>query len=358
MIKKLLREALAFKGQIDEIDWSDTFSDVKKTCLDPEVVVNYLNDVRANASIEYDKRKKFDNSMPYIHAKSRLFNDKKDVDVKSFINKMTKKPKNIINTNKKILKSGGPNEFVYKTGVPAFKGIVFDINKQKFFIINTCPGAGACVFYCYARKGNYIRYPNSYDSLTRRVNYLLNYPDKYEEQMYNEIKAKCIEHKALSGYKHKLIIRWNDSGDFFAKRYVKIAEDVIERVKKEGYNVDSYAYNKNADVANDANFETAFSTDSNKKELKKVNQEKQKLSKTIPIKLFKDLDLMKIDDEKILKDRVAKYFNLNRDEVITYDEMKEMPKGNVRKWSVIVTPNDGDDAGFRKDVKNILLTEH
>ena len=49
MLKKLIREALAFKGQIDEIDWGDTFADVKQSCIDPKQVVDYLNKVKANA---------------------------------------------------------------------------------------------------------------------------------------------------------------------------------------------------------------------------------------------------------------------------------------------------------------------
>jgi hypothetical protein len=45
-------------------------------------------------------------------------------------------------------------------------------------------------------------------------------------------------------------------------------------------------------------------------------------------------------------------------DIITYGEMMSMPKGEVSKWHVIVTPGDGDDAAFRKDVKTILLTQH
>ena len=67
---------------------------------------------------------------------------------------------------------------------------------------------------------------------------------------------------------------------------------------------------------------------------------------------------MKVDDELELKNRVAKHFDLNPKEVITYDDMMQMPKGETPKWHVIVTPDDGDDAAFRKDVKTILLTQH
>jgi hypothetical protein len=82
------------------------------------------------------------------------------------------------------------------------------------------------------------------------------------------------------------------------------------------------------------------------------------MSLVVPSKLFKDLDLMRVDDEQTLKQRVAKFFNLNPQDVITYDEMMSTPKGKEAKLHVIVTPNDGDDAAFRPDVKSVLLTQH
>ena len=67
---------------------------------------------------------------------------------------------------------------------------------------------------------------------------------------------------------------------------------------------------------------------------------------------------MKIDDEKELKNRIAQQYKLNPAEILTYDEMMGTAKGEQPKWSVIITPNDGDDAAFRKDVKRIFLTQH
>jgi hypothetical protein len=359
-LSSLLREELAFEGEINEVDWEDTFQDVKKSCMPTETVVEYLNKVRANATKGYGDREQFDKGKPYVHAKSAYFKKGEDkVDIEHFIKQMTERPNNVVNTNDKILKSGGANEYVYKTGIPAFRGIAYDIAKGEFFTINTCPGAGTCVVICYAMKGRYIQYPAAYDSMTRRLNYLLNYPDKYEAQMYDELKAKCNEHKALKGYKSRVILRWNDSGDFFAKRYVKIAEDVIAKLQGEGYNVDSYAYTKVADVASDSNFGGAtFSSGSNKQQSDKIDPSKQKMSLVVPSKLFKDLDFMKVDDEKILKDRVAKFFNFKPEDVISYDELMTTPKQGEAKWHVIVTPTNGDDAAFRPDVKSVLLTQH
>jgi hypothetical protein len=347
------------KWLLNEVDWDDEFSDVKKTCEDPEKVAEYLNAVRANAEIDYGKREKFSSNMPFIHAKSSFFNKGEELDIDYFIEKITEPPKTIINTNEKILKSGGPHEYVYKTGIPAFRGIVYDKQNKKFVFINTCPGAGSCVVICYARHGRYIQYPNAYDSMTRRLNYLLNHPNDYEKQLHRELKEKCEEHKALQGYKSKVILRWNDSGDFFTKRYSQIAENVMNQLKKEGYNVESYAYTKIADVAKDSQFgSTTFSGGSNKKESDKIDFSKKKVSIIVPKELFRGLDLMKLSDEQKLKSNISNNFKIPISDILTYGEMMSTPKGEIPKWHIIVTPEDGDDAAFRKDVKTILLTQH
>jgi hypothetical protein len=355
---KKFREWLSIR--INEIDWKDTFSDVRHKCMDTKAVVEYLNDVKKNSSIEYGSREKFSAENPFVHSKSSFFNkDEEEVDIGYFIKQITKKPNNIINTNEKILKSGGPNEYVYKTGIPAFRGIAYDIEEGKFHYINTCPGAGSCVVICYARRGRYIQYPNAYDSMTRRLNYLLNFPKEYEKQMHAELREKCEEHKALKGYKSKVLLRWNDSGDFFTKKYTQIANDVMRKLSEEGYNIDSYAYTKIASVANSPEFgDATFSTGSNKQQSDLIDTNKQKVSIIVPQELFKDLDLMKISDEQILKSRIASKFKLNISDILTYDEMMTKLKLKAPKWHVIVTPNDGDDAAFRKDVKTIFLTQH
>jgi hypothetical protein len=344
---------------LNEIDWDSDFKDVKQSCINPVEVVDYLNRVRANAPKKTKDREKFGAKYPFVHSKSSFFKDTEGgIDIEHFIGKMTTPPNNVINTNEKILKSGGPNEYVYKTGIPAFRGIVYDISKGKFHYINTCPGAGDCVLICYALKGRYIQYPVSYDSMTRRLNYMLNYPDKYEEQLYNELKAKAKEHSAFEGYKARVILRWNDSGDFFGKRYNQMAEDVMEKLKSEGYNVDSYAYTKSADVAQNSKLDTTFSQGANRKQSQQMANKDHKESVVVPKELFKDLNFMKVSDEQELKNRVSKFFNIPKNLVITYDELKSTPKGDEQKWAVIVTPNDGDDAAFRPDVKKILLTQH
>lgn len=362
-IKKLLREGLAFNGLINEIDWEKTFSDVKKTCVNAEEFANYLQRVRDNKDKTTNDREEFDASHPFIHSKSSFFDKESEQlttkDINKFIEKMIKPPLNVINTNDKIFRSGGPHEYVYKTGIPAFRGLAYSIEKDEIYYINTCPGAGGCRIICYALKGRYIQFAAAYDSMTRRLNHFLNNPADYEERLYKEIEEKAKEHKAFKGYKPKVIIRWNDSGDFFAEEYVKIANNVMKRLDDAGYNVESYAYTKVADVAmGDTEFDTTFSVGANKRESGKVDLTKYKNAEVIPKTLGSGLNLMKVSDEEIYKDKVAEYFDLDPEVVITYDELMQTPKTQEPKWYVIVTTSDGDDAAFRKDVKRVLLKEH
>ena len=188
-IRLLLRE------ELNEIDYGGKFSDVKTLCITHDALVEYLNDVRANAPLDTAERKKFATKYPFLHTKSKFFKgDWKSgdltVDVDDFIKKITKKPRTIFNTNEKILKSGSRHQFVYKTGIPAFRGLIYNQAENKFEVINTCPGAGSCTTICYALKGNYIRYANSYDLMTKRLNYFLNDPDGYEKQSYLELKRE------------------------------------------------------------------------------------------------------------------------------------------------------------------------
>ena len=256
-------------------------------------------------------------------------------------------------------KTGGNYEFVYSTGIPAFRGIVYSVKNSKFHYVNTCPGAGDCVLICYALRGNYVRYPRSYDGMTRRLNYLLNSPKEYEAQMFDELKEKCEKHKAFIGYKPKVTIRWNDSGDFFTKKYVDIAEKVIKDLQGAGYNIDSYAYTKVADVAKDNDFgSSSFSSGANKQQSNQITSVDQKRSVVVPKELFADLDLMKISDETELKDRVSQKFDLNREAILTYSELMQKEKTEVPTWHVLVVPGDGDDAAMRHDVRTVLLTQH
>jgi hypothetical protein len=351
---------IKLRNLLNEID-DEKFSDVSAVCPDPEDVVDYLNRVKANAKKDYKDREKFAASQPFIHSKSSFFDKGTEyVDVEEFKKRIMVPPRNVVNTNKKMLKTGGPNEFVYKTGIPAFRGIIYDVDAEMFKYINTCPGAGACVRICYARKGNYTRYAASYDSMTRRLNYLMNYPEKYEEQMYDELKAACERHKAFKGGKNKVGVRWNDSGDFFSDEYVRIAQSVIKRLKKEGYKIGDFLYTKVAKVATDPGFEkTKFSLGANKRETGKIDKSKVGLGLYIPTELFSDLDVDTAKGMETLKDRVTDFFQFkDRKNVITYDQLMKIPETDNPIYHVIVGSNQGDDAANRNDVKDVMNMQH
>jgi hypothetical protein len=357
-VQKIIQEEV--QKFLSEIDWEGDFKDVKKSCMRHEDMARYLNKVRANAFVDkYKDREKLDKGEPFIHAKSSFFEKgKKDVDVDQFIEQITKMPNNLVNTNEKILKTGLADQFVYKTGIPAFRGLAYDKDKGKFYVINTCPGAGSCVFICYAMKGNYVRYPAAYDSMTRRLNFLLNDPKGFEKQLYKELKEKAIEHNALEDYEPEVIVRWNDSGDFFSQAYVDIADRVIKKLQKDGYNVNSYAYTKMADVAKADKFgSTSFSSGANKKQ-SAMADEKMKQSKIVPKELFDDLDINRKSHSDELKKRVAEKFGLDIKDVLTYKELMKTSESDSPRYSVLVKPGDGDDAAMRGDVKNVLLTQH
>lgn len=341
-----------------EVDWDRDWSDVQKECLPTEELVRYLNEVISNRGVKTAKRKKFPATMPFIHASSDLFGPG-DLNLDDFIKRITERPNNVVNRNDKMEKSGMPNEFVYKTGIPAFRGIIYDIAAGRFYAINTCPGAGACTVICYARKNNYIRFSESYDSMTRRLNYMLNFPDKYEEMLYEELKEKCESHGARVGYEPKVLFRWNDSGDFFGRRYRLMSHRVIRRLRGEGYNIEDGAYTKVSDAANDEEMTAniAYSTGGKESEAKKVVRGR-KVSRWVPEELFRGLDVKKIDDKQKLKGIVSKHFGIEVGDILTYGEMMRSPEGAEPRWHVIVTPGEGDDALYRKDVKTILLTQH
>jgi hypothetical protein len=58
------------------------------------------------------------------------------------------------------------------------------------------------------------------------------------------------------------------------------------------------------------------------------------------------------------KSRLAQKFNIDKNSILTYDEMMAKPKGTEPKWNVIVVPGDGDDSANRADVNGSYLLFH
>lgn len=366
MSKKIIREYI--RKIINEIDFADEFSDVKSSCINPKELLEYLNGVLSNRGVQpYSKRKKFDGTYPYLHASSEHLGEGSEVNIDAFIKSITNPPPNLVSQNDKLAKTGDSDEYAYNTGIPAISGLVYDEENNKFYSINTCPGAGSCVNICYARHGYYIIYPATNDLMIRRLNYLLNHPDKYEEQLYNEIKELCIKHKAFVKNDNTVLIRWNDSGDFFSKKYVKIAASVMRRLKDEGFNIRGGAHTKVASVALGDDIASSFSADSNKKEMGKFRRgsiEKYgselggKKSITVPKKMFSKLNLLIRADVEILKDRIANEYEFDRSKLLNYKELLMKPIDSGSGYGVVIVPGNGDDGLFRKDISVIFHAQH
>jgi len=416
-----------------EINLDTLYTDLenKLTCIDPEEFGEYLNFLVKRQKMPASKRPPVDTKNPWIHASTihkagdprlvKVRGKKKgegvwknlefrdlgslnlsgeeydeivqvlgDFDVERFIKEITQEPITIVDANNKMEKSSTEDSVTYNTGVPAFKGLIYDKDKNKFMFVTTCPGAGSCIKPCYARHGNYIKYPNPYLRATQILNLLLNEPERYKTKIYNELVGKCNEH----GEKVTVYMRWNDSGDFFTKVYFDIAKSITEELAEKGYNAKSYAYTKMADVylQNTPAFQVVFSTNANTEQINMLKDagvwETAKTSNFLPKRYFHDLLIRKPkgksgklgeeyaldENDKVmfidgwagvqtLKERIAysayTEYNLQPESILTYDEMMKTPPEEGVFWNVVVMPTgDGDIEARRPDVRKIFLSQH
>ena len=296
-------------------------------------------------------------------------------DLDDLAKQITTRPRAILGTNAKMEKSKTEGEIIYDLTLPALSGIVVDEDAGDFVEIKTCPGAGECQLFCYARKGGYVMFPASSMSAAQALNFLVNDPEGYMEKVNQEITAlKAKTDRAGI----QLVVRWHDAGDFFSKEYLDLAYDIANA----NPDVKFYAYTKMGDVATGAhpkNFIINFSSGSKSREVKKVELHKQagnvvKQGVTVPKDMFFDLIARKgnslIKDAKgrtqfaspealeTFKDRLAQQYKVPRDSIITYDEMLAKPEGPRPQWNVIVQPGAGDRAANRLDVIDSYLMFH
>lgn len=344
--------------QLTEIDWADKYEDVQKQEVQPKELVDYLNRIVANRGKKTKDRERFSRDNPFLHASSKLIGD--HVNIEQFAKRITQKPMYIIGVNEKMQHSGRPNEYFIKIGVPPFRGIVYDIEENKFYNISTCPGAGACLKVCYVFTGNYIRYSKPFDKMTRVLNYLLNYPNEFKEQLKNELTYKLKEVGAHGDNVTSVMLRVNDSGDFFSHTYYTICQSIIAELRTDGYRISGQAHTKMASIANrnDSEIETSFSTDASTKQQKRVDFNKKKTSTTFPISQFKDLNLKTMSGRNETLNRVATFFGLDRNVVKSYTDIMQSKDDGIPKLIGVVFPGDGDDLLNRRDVLKIIHTQH
>jgi hypothetical protein len=370
-IKNLLRENLNI---IYEIDFGTSFKDVTFKELTPEETKAYLMRVITNCEKKPADREKLSPNKPYIHGKAIPKTEGGDIDLDAFIEKITAMPKQILSINSKMAKSSDDNSMTINIGIPALRGLVYDIDKGVFYIVNTCPGAGSCALFCYARQGSYVMFPDVFVNQTRILNLLMNYPQRFEKLLLRELESVALKNPDRS-----IKMRWNDAGDFFSQDYFQIALRITKQLRAEGYDVSSYAYTKMGDIVNmqDPDFIVNLSGDVNTKEKSKVKDiENVKNQVTVPSDIFDDLLLKdkrqyavnekgKVifkDGEsgvKELKRRIAQKYGVDINSLLTYDEFVKAPKGEKNQYNVIVMPKgDGDIAAQRADVKTSFLLIH
>jgi hypothetical protein len=367
---------LIFEADINEINWEKDFQDVSKKCINPNELTAYLNKVVTNSQQKPADRDKLALDRPYIHSKTIPFDEEGEINVDEFIKKITAMPNDILSINMKMEKSKTDDSFSVNIGIPALRGLVYDIENSAFYIVNTCPGAGTCAMICYARKGSYVMFPDVFLKQTKILNLLLNYPERFEKLLTRE-----LESIALKNPDKQILFRWNDAGDFFTKKYYEIALRITNNLKSEGYNINSYAYTKMGDVVNmaDPNFIVNFSNDANKKETSKViDVEGSKQSVIVPKELFDDLlektpgkssnyltnekgkvVFSKPENVNILKQRLASKYGVDVKSILTYDELLSTPVGAEKQYNVVIMPKgDGDRSAQRSDVKMSFLCFH
>jgi hypothetical protein len=321
-----------------------------KTMVNPETGKGYLPAERPQRMIHSSALLKV------------LTPDGKEINEEQLKALITVRPKVIIQQNSKLAGSGAEaNEVFFDLTLPAYQGLFYNEEAQKFQVVRTCPSAGACKAYCYATSGGYVQYEGPWLSSTRTINFLMNDYEGFKAQVLRELKAAQATH-AKKG--RKVVLRWHDAGDFFSETYLMMAFDVARQTPE----IRHYAYTKQVDYIQKheadkpANF--LFNMSKGGTQDKKVDFAKDKHSKVVPYVFFKDLKIEKgvplsPEDEKVLKDRLIQSYSYDPNKLITYPELVKTPVGQRGEGlQVIVKPGDGDDAAARPDVLGTLLLVH
>ena len=316
------------------------------------------------------KRDKFD--YPYIHGSNIQVKDEggKSFDSEALKKSIMVRPGRILGQNAKMQHSETGTEAIFDIGLPALKGLAVNEKTGEFVVVDTCPGAGACKTFCYAMKGSYVMFKAVSMGLARMLNFLLNDPTGFASQLNAEIaaaKSKMAKKNA------KVVVRWHDAGDFFSAEYLDMAYGVANANPDVGF----YAYTKMADVATGQrpkNFNMNFSGGALSSQEKKIDFQRVKHSKVVPKDMF--FDLIARDGTSLKKDAkgrmqfaspenldqfksiMAQKYAIDKNSILTYDEMMKTPVGDTPKWNTIVMPGDGDNSANRNDVIGSYLLFH
>ena len=325
----------------------------------PDAVVKQrfqqVADKTANATDKY--------KYPYIHRSNIIDDNGKPIDPEILKQKIKERPKTILKQNTKMLKSGKEIKF-YDISLPAFKGLIVDETTNEFKIVDTCPGAGACRVYCYAKKGGYVQWKASSLTQSRTLNFLLNDWVGFKAQILSELGTRNRGKSA-----GKIVLRWHDSGEFLSPKYLELAYD-IARVTPD---VLHYAYTKMIGMVSKSNkpdnFVFNYSQGAIAPEEKLINPKIHKHSVVVPKQVFQDLITKDEngnwmpktpEDEVRLKEKMSLKYNIPIKSILTYDEMMAVPEdpNRTEKFNILVGSGNGDNAATRKDVLGTYLFLH
>ena len=338
---------------------------------------DYLTRIKTGTKTKQDRFK------PIIHGSNVKAITKDDGteewDLEDLKRQITTPPRAILGSNAKMSKSKKEGAITYDLTLPALSGIVVDEDTGEFVEITTCPGAGECQLFCYARKGGYVMFPAASMSAAQALNFLVNHPDEYMAMFDTEIKKT----KALADKNGiKLLVRIHDAGDFFSKEYW----DLSKKVQLNNPDVRFYFYSKMGDPVTDPNTPSntlpnfsdggAKSREVKKVELYRNAGKNLKGAPTIPKDMFRDLFVTDakgkyVKDEQgrtqvkspeaweNFKQKLSTKYNIDPGSIITYDQMNRIPEGPKPKWNVVVFPaGHGDLGATRLDVQNQFLMFH
>ena len=363
-------------AQEDDVDEALKIGDAKTKTIPTDVMQGRLNRIHDRNKTLTDKKKPIIHRSNLVATMSDDPNDRWDLN--DLAQKIMTRPRQLIASNAKMKSSIiKGKEKLFDITLPALSGIVVDEQTYEFVEVNTCPAAGVCQKYCFARKGGYVMFPPSSMNAARTLNFLVNDPEGYFDRIARDLSALGVGRVTK---KLQIIVRWHDSGDFFSMDYFQKAVDLAKKFP----NIEFYAYTKSANVATNPdtpdNFIINFSDGAANKSTEMVQKHidagnHMKHARVIPKDVFDDL-VLKDQEGKLVKDnlhrtqlrspaawdilkqRLAKRFNVDIDTIISYDEMLQIPKGKDPKWRVIVQTGAGDRAANRRDVIDSYLLIH
>lgn len=104
------------------------------------------------------------------------------------------------------------NSDLKKTGIFGWTIPAHNVTLTNGKTFNTCPNAGVCGAFCYAKSGTY-NFSNVKKAHLEKLELVLKHPDLFRAMMNEELAKKKYIGK---------FVRIHDAGDFFAHWYAKL----------------------------------------------------------------------------------------------------------------------------------------